>query len=321
MGATHARAWMRVPNAELYALISRDEQKLSGDLSGVGGNLETGKAALDFSAMKKYGSYEDALADPNVDAVDLCVPTDRHAEMAIAALRRGKHVLVEKPLALTSAEAESVVAEARSAGRVAMAAHVLRFMPAYTEARRRIRRLGPVRHAVFQRRCAAPAWSEWLQDASRSGGGAFDLLVHDVDYVRWVFGLPRSLQVSGLSDPERGIDTVNASLAYPDCAVTVSGGWLLKGDYPFSMGFTIACDEGVLEFAGGTLTEYRTDARAETISLPDQDPFEAELTHFHECAVRNAPSKICPIGESAESVALMLAILEKRAQSGSAVTS
>jgi predicted dehydrogenase len=321
MGATHAKAWMRVRGAQLYAVISGDERKLAGDLSQVGGNLGGDAAVLDFSAVKKYRSFEEALADAEIDAFDLCVPTDRHAEWAIAALRAGKHVLVEKPLALTVEDAQRVETEARVSGRVLMAAQVLRFMPAYVEARKRIRRLGPVRSAAFYRRCAAPKWSAWMQDAERSGGGAFDLLIHDVDYVRWLFGMPRSIQATGASDRERGLDTVSANLEYPGCAVTVAGGWFLKGEYPFSMAFTMACEEGVLDYAGGVLTEYRNGASAETVTLPDYDPFEAELSHFHECAVRNAASKICPVSESVEAVWLMLAILDRRDQGSGTTTS
>ena len=317
MGATHARAWTRVLGAELYAVVSRDERRLAGDLSEVGGNLGGEVGALDFSRVKKYRSAAEALADPLVDAVDLCVPTNQHAELAIAGLRSGKHVLVEKPLALTVAAAEQVVDEAKVQGRVLMVGQVLRFMPAYVEARNRMGGLGPVRGAEFQRRCAAPAWSAWLLDPSRSGGGAFDLLIHDVDYARWSFGMPRSIQASGAVDHERGIDLVTARLEYAGFSVTIAGGWFLKGDYPFSMGFTMVCEGGILQHSAGELMEYRTGSTAEKVDLASIDPFEAELAHFHECGVRNVASAICPVSESVDSVRLMRAILDRREETTS----
>ncbi len=315
MGVTHARAWQRIPGAELYAVISSDERKLSGDVEQVGGNLGTGSARLDFSTCRKYRSYAEALADPQVDAVDLCIPTDGHVDAAIAALRKGKHVLVEKPLALSEEDALRTAAEARTAGRVLMVAQVLRFMPAYVEARRRIGELGRVYSATFSRRCAAPAWSRWLKDAHKSGGGAFDLLIHDADYVHWLFGPPRNIQAGGAVNGQLGIDLVNASLEYPSCSVNIAGGWYLNGSYPFSMGFTIVCEQGILEYAGGQLTEYRTGAAAAPVPLPNSDAFEAELAHFHDCAMRNEPSEVCPVEESVASVRLMLAILEHRQSS------
>src|SRR5271168_669612 len=91
---------------------------------------------MDFSSAALYRTVEEALADPNVEAVDICLPTDQHASVAIAALRAGKHVLVEKPIALDYATACSAIAEAERAGRMLMAAQVLRFIPAYAEFRK-----------------------------------------------------------------------------------------------------------------------------------------------------------------------------------------
>jgi predicted dehydrogenase len=195
-----------------------------------------------------------------------------------------------------------------------MVAQVLRFIPAYVEARTRLPHIGPVRSAFFRRRCAAPSWSAWLGDPSRSGGGAFDLLIHDADYVRWLFGMPERIRAVGTVDAERGIDLVTANLEYPGCAVTISGGWHLASAYPFSMKFTIVGEDGVLEFSSssGALKLYRTAGTEETIQLPSTDPFEAELTHFHACAVRGEASAICPPAESADAVRLMADILQTR---------
>ncbi len=315
MGSTHARAWMKIPGADLFAVVSRDERKLAGDLEAKG-NLSNEMGSLDFSRARKYKSLDDALADPEIDAVDLCTPTDQHAEGAIRALRSGKHALVEKPLALSTEIAEEVAREADRSGRVLMVAQVLRFMPAYVIARERIAQWGSVRSAFFRRRCAAPAWSDWLNNSARSGGGAFDLLIHDADYVRWLFGMPHGIQAAGVVDEKLGIDLVTAQLTYPDTSVTVAGGWHLIGPYPFSMEFTIVCDDGVVELRDGALWEYRTGSSPAAIPLPDADPFQAELAHFHECIRQNCPSEICPVHESVDAVRLMESILRARTESG-----
>src|SRR4029453_15552505 len=108
-----------------------------------------------------YSDLDALLADPNIDAVDLCLPTDLHESVAVAALRAGKHVLVEKPMALDGASADRMIAEAARAERVLMTAQVLRFWPDYTRLRDAVRsgQHGPLRFAVFRRRCAAPGWS------------------------------------------------------------------------------------------------------------------------------------------------------------------
>ena len=124
-------------DAELVAVCSRDEKKLAGDLSGVQGNLGGPGERLDFSGVSRYRDIRQMLEDPRVDAVDLCLPTHMHAPVAIQAFEAGKHVLVEKPMALDAASARRMIAEAEKHRRVLMVAQVLRFFPMYQALRRR----------------------------------------------------------------------------------------------------------------------------------------------------------------------------------------
>ena len=100
MGSTHLKAYRNVPDVELVAVSSDDPVKLTGDLSDIKGNLGGSGEKLDFSGLRKYADYREVCADADVEAVDLCLPTDLHAPAAIAALNAGKHVLVEKPMAI-----------------------------------------------------------------------------------------------------------------------------------------------------------------------------------------------------------------------------
>src|SRR6476620_3819567 len=105
MGSVHARAL----GSRLAAVCSNDARQLSGDLSAVQGNLGDPVGHLDFSGLKKYSEIAPALADPEIEAVDLCLPTHMHERVAIDALRAGKHVLVEKPIALDAAGARRII--------------------------------------------------------------------------------------------------------------------------------------------------------------------------------------------------------------------
>src|SRR5258708_1717342 len=93
MGSTHIRALQSIPQAELVAVCSRDEKKLAGDLSGIQGNLGGPGERLDFSGIARYRDVRQLLDDPRVDAVDLCLPTNMHAPVAIQGFDAGKHVL------------------------------------------------------------------------------------------------------------------------------------------------------------------------------------------------------------------------------------
>jgi predicted dehydrogenase len=329
MGSTHLKAWRQIPGIELAAVASGNPRRLSGDLTDVQGNLAGPGEKLDFSSVSKYTSAGDAVRDPGVEAVDICLPTHLHEPTAIAALRAGKHVLVEKPMALDGASADRMIAEAGQHGRILMVAQVLRFLPAYRTAHDILcsGRLGPVRSALFRRRCAAPAWGAWLANPAQSGGGVFDLLIHDVDMCLHLFGAPEAVSARGYEDLPRGIDWILAQFSYPAIPViAVCGGWHHPTAYPFSMGFTIVADGGTLEYdsAGHPLAEYGADGLRHSLEVldsdaPDIDGYRAELTYFADCASRGQPPLVCPPEESAAAVKLGRRMLESRATNGERV--
>jgi predicted dehydrogenase len=310
MGATHTRAALALDNVKLVAVVESDPKKRSGDLRDVGGNLGLKGELMDFSQIRQYERIDEALADREIDAIDICLPTDLHATMAIAALNAGKHVLVEKPLALNEAQAESVLRAAELSGKILMTGQVLRFLPAYAAAARIVKsgEIGPVRMALFRRHCARPSWGGWLTDPARSGGGIFDLLIHDVDYSISLFGEPQSITAAGSAG------LLAATFQYADSGpVIIEGGWHAAGPYPFSMSFTIAGESGTLEFQSSNLplTISRAGAQAtELVSVPDVDGFQQEIRYFAECIASNRQPEKCPPRESATAVKVALDMLK-----------
>ena len=132
--------------------------------------------------------WREALAHPGVDAVVLCLPSAQHADAAVAALERRKHVYVEKPLATTLAEGARVVAAWRATGVVGMMGFNYRLNPLYAAARRqvaagRVGELVAVRTVFTTAACQTPPWKRVRRDG---GGALLDLGSHHVDLVRWV---------------------------------------------------------------------------------------------------------------------------------------
>ncbi len=321
MGSTHLKAWLGIPGAELAAVMDEDARRLSGDLSGVAGNLGSGGERMDFRAVRKYAAPEELLADASLDAVDICLPTYLHAPLALQALRAGKHVIVEKPMALDGAEADAMVEEAARCRRVLMTAQVLRFHPAYQALFDLVSsgRVGPVRYALFRRRCAAPTWAPWESDASKSGGGVFDLLIHDVDVCLAAFGPPDGVSATGFENMRAGVDTITARLSYKQgVEVLVTGGWHHLGDYPFSMEYTVVGDGGTVDFssAGRPATFYSVDGKAERVEGPETDWYRAELEYFHTCCVLGAQAERCRPEDSAMAVKVTRRMVEARACAG-----
>ena len=324
MGSTHLQAYKNVPDAEIAAVCSSDERKLAGDLSAISGNLDRPGESMDFGQAARYRTLDELFADANVDAVDLCLPSHLHAPATIQALNAGKHVLVEKPMALSGEECGQMVAAAKANGKVLMVAQVLRFWPDYLAAYDLIRSgtLGPVKMAFFRRKCAAPAWSRWMHDREKGGGGVFDLLIHDFDFANYLFGKPRAVKARGVEEMAKGIDLAEALLDYGDGReVHISGGWHHPKSYPFSMEFTISCEGGTLDFHSGLrrLTLYRADGESEEVKLTETDGFHAECAAFAAaCEAGEAPAN-CRPEESAVSTKMALAMRASRDQNGAAV--
>jgi len=321
MGSTHLRALGRISGVELLAVMDQDEQRLSGDLSAIQGNIGGPGQRLDFSGVRRYRTIDEVAADQDVEAVDICLPTHLHAPAALAALGAGKHVLVEKPMALDGAACDEMIAEARRRGRVLMVAQVVRFIPSYCVMAERVRsgELGAVRSAIFRRRCAAPTWGPWEFDAAKSGGGVFDLLIHDADMCLHLFGAPRAVSATGHEDMPHGIDVILAQLEYPNIGfVAVSGGWHHVGGYPFSMEYTLVADGGTVEYssAGRPATLYRDDGAVEVLAEDGGDWYQAEIEYFLDCCRRGAWPERCPPEESAAAVRLMRLIIASRAAGG-----
>src|SRR5262245_13548750 len=113
MGSTHWKAARNTRNVAVTSIYSSDPKKLAGDLSAIQGNIGGPGEVMDVSAVDGYSNLDALLADPAIDAVDICLPTDLHESVAVAALRAGKHVLVEKPMALDGASADRMIAAAQ----------------------------------------------------------------------------------------------------------------------------------------------------------------------------------------------------------------
>ncbi|MCY4352719.1 MAG: Gfo/Idh/MocA family oxidoreductase, partial [Gemmatimonadetes bacterium] len=131
MGMTHYRGIQRVRGGSVAAICTRSPKKLMGDWRGLGGNFGEPGGVEDLSGIRTYEKIDDLLSDASIDLVDICLPTSQHCEVAIAAMRAGKHVLVEKPIALSLEDADRMVRVSEQTGRLMMVAQVLPFFPEF----------------------------------------------------------------------------------------------------------------------------------------------------------------------------------------------
>jgi predicted dehydrogenase len=162
---------------ELMAVVDSDKGRASG-------------AYKKYGAKKYYVNLEEALTDPDIEALVMCLPNYLHAEMTLKALNARKHVLIEKPLALTVDEADRMIKAAETNSRKLMVAHNRRFFKAAAEAKQRMGEIGKPFHIVY-------VWlylretplSEWWVSAEKTGGLVLQLAgCHAIDLMLWLTG-------------------------------------------------------------------------------------------------------------------------------------
>lgn len=317
MGAAHVAALSAYPDAELAAVVSRDPKTREGDFSSIGGNLKLEKRQFDFSKVSKYSAWQEIVADERVEAISICLPTNFHAEVTIAALNAGKHVICEKPMALKLQECDAMIAAGENAKKVLMIGQVLRFWPEYQAMHKFASsgEYGVVRQAMFQRKAGLPDWSKWLPDETQSGGAVMDLLVHDIDQILLLFGMPERVTAKALGE----VDALMASFIYPGGPeVRLQGGWFTPG-VPFNMSFQIRADKGEMELTPDGLQLSDMTGTRSKVDVPEGNAYEAQMHYFLDCCRNGAKPALCPPADSANAVKVALALKESRAKDGEQV--
>lgn len=278
MGQAHATAWARLGVPVRWAVSPRRRPQLR-----------------DAPDARWATSLADALADPDVTIVSVCTPTPSHAPLAIEALDAGRHVLLEKPIALTVDDARRVAAAASRTPGTLMVAHVVRFFPGYAALAARVAAgsVGRPRVVRASRISDAPVGYDWLEDEERSGGMLVDFAIHDIDQANVHLG--RAVAVTCVPLPGDGFGApVATTIEYADGGVAQL---LHASDLPAGVPF-----RSTLEVVG--------DAAVDTAETSAGEAFVEQARHFLECAERGAEPTRAPVAAAVEALAVALAARE-----------
>ena len=131
MGMIHYLAYQKLRGVKVAALCEQDAKRLAGDWRTIKGNFGPQGQMMDLAGIARYADLDDMMADPSLDVIDICLPPAWHAKRPSAALKAGKHVFCEKPIASNPADATRMVQAAKQAGKLLMIGHVLPFFPEY----------------------------------------------------------------------------------------------------------------------------------------------------------------------------------------------
>lgn len=311
MGINHFAQYQRIKGVRVTALCDVDPKKLRGDWASVTGNIGGPAAKPNLKGVNVYADARALLKDKAIHVVDITLPTYLHARWAIAAMKAGKHVICEKPMAINSHQAGQMVAQSRRTGRRLYIAHCIRFWPLYAMARRIMRggKFGRVISASFRRLGSTPMWSwqGWLQRPALSGLCPLDLHIHDADFVLYCFGKPKAVTSHGTGLSPGRLDHILSVYDYGrGKLVTAEGGWEFAPEYPFGMTFTIHMEKATLASAPDlTLTLYPKRGGAKRLKVPPGNGYSVELAHFISCLRSNRLSPIVPPRSALQSVKLI----------------
>ena len=319
MGSTHARCLAGRSDARLSAIV---ENNLSNVRSvDKGGNLSFKGAEVRLEDVNLHTDLEPILTMPEVDVVDICLPVRFHYDWAKRALQAGKHVLLEKPMLLDPAQGRTLIDLARTNRRILMVAHVVRFMPAYRTLRKTLKdgSFGALQLIIMQRWAGKPAWGMWKDAEGRqtSGGGLFDLLIHDIDLVNWLLGKPSHIQSSVLAGPISNHDFVNAVWSYDSGSTAIlTGGFAFHSCLPFEARFLARFEEATVAFdsAKPNILSISDDHSSESMTL-EADPlagYRGEIEYFIGCVQNQRWPDECSPESSLEAVELALSHLSKQ---------
>lgn len=256
MGMTHFEGARKLKGAKVTAIATRDPKKLAGDWSSIQGNFGPRGGQVDLSKITAYADYHDLLNDPDIDLVDICLPTDQHEKVVLESLAAGKDTIVEKSIALDIKVADRMVAAAKKAGKLLMVAHVLPFFPEFRFAADCIQsgKYGKLRAAHFRRIISRPDWSKDIGDLHKTGGPGIDLHIHDNHFIGLVCGVPRQVHSRGILD-QGYAQYLTTQYMYDDPETTVScvSGGISASGMAFAHGFEIYLEKATLLYDFNTL--------------------------------------------------------------------
>lgn len=310
IGNTHANAHMNVDNLELVAVVDMNE--------------ELGRKAAAKYSVKYYKDMQVMLQNEAVDIVDICVPTWLHEQCIELATRYKKHIICEKPITLNIESFDRIVDMVKKAGVRFMVAQVIRFWPEYARVTELYNTgvLGDVDMVYAGRLSEFPKWSTWHHIPEKSGGCLFDLSIHDLDYLRYLFGEVDCVYAVGHKSKTGCWDHVSSSITFKNGVnAIVEGTYEMFGGFPFTMSLRVHGSKSIVDYvlnAGHNLEDvdnarrqlyiYEQNNTPKKLCVEMYDAYQAEIRYFADCVANNKPNDKMSVESSRETLKLVLAV-------------
>lgn len=275
MGSAHAGSYRDIVDVEVSAVFSRDPKRAADAAAICGARPCTVAVEL--------------LADPSIDAIDVCIPSVNHREYVATALKHGKHVFCETPFALSIEDGRTMIEAAHESKRILMVG-LMRSIAHYEHTHRAVAsgeygkllsvaayRLGSYLHP------GAPDHKPHYSDPST------ELMTFDFDFIQWLMGRPARISASAVATESGTPGEISAVLDYDDGrSATVIASGLMPKSFPFSAGYRAVFERGALDlqniFEAGppksSFTFYPAEGSAQPVEVEGDNPYEKELRLF-----------------------------------------
>jgi len=312
MGRMHHRIWKSIKDAQVVAVCDANPN-IKEDTKRAVGNIKGADGAIDFTKVEVYRDLDQMLEKAKLDAISLTLPTYLHADCSENALLRGVNVLCEKPMALTVADCDRMIAAAKRSGKTLQIGHCVRFWPEYAKAKEIVDsgEYGKVVAGMFQRLGAPPGWSadNWFADEKRSGGVALDLHIHDTDYVQYLLGMPKSVCSHGAKGSAGQLIHMLTEYEYgQDKLIVAEGGWGMTTAFGFEMSFNLVLEKATIVYdltRKPMLRVCPVEGKDFTPKVADGDGYQHEIEYFAKAVRGEIIKPIITLEQSRNSVRIV----------------
>jgi predicted dehydrogenase len=284
---------------KLVALCDINEKQFHEQVSI---NISTGDGTVD-SKLHTYTSVDELIEKEDFDMADICLPSFLHKEYAIKLMRAGKHVLSEKPMALSTEQCEEMIKVSKETGKRFMIGQCLRFNNVYSYLKDCVEdgRFGKAKHVFMERLSAQPRWGfeQWFCNTERSGGCILDMHIHDVDMARYLFGEPNAV-----SCWTRDGDTLwaveNTRMYFDDVMVVINGSWDESRSCKFRSTFRVRFEKATVTNDERGFTVYPDEGEPYAVTVPSTNHMAEEIRFLADLIlnpdkenVKNPPESAC----------------------------
>ena len=304
----------------LLAVCDVDPSKFDSDVKINIASEENGLSA-DIAC---YTSVDDLIASEDFNMADICLPSFLHKEYTVKLLKAGKHVLCEKPMALSTEQCEEMLVAAKKSGNKLMIGQCLRFNATYSFLKDIVEsgKYGKMRHLFMDRRSAQPIWGfeHWFEDTERSGGCILDMHIHDVDMARYLLGEPKAVSTMAYDTGVRW-SVENTRLYYDGTMVVINGSWDESATCKFYSGYRARFDDATVICDNGVITVYPENGEIYKPEIKHVDHMAEEIRYFASTILDDTiKNEKNPPSSAAATVKLIEKLRESAEANGAIIT-